>query len=267
MRRRDSSGIASAVSSLLMAGGLFLSLGILLLVVLDRLEARATLKEIASTPTTAVAVDTASPEEGRPTATPITLPTAMAGANLQGEAQEPSSGFGASTSASKAPGNGSGASVAGRQPLRIVIPGIGVDAPVERVGRELREEDGQAYYQWQLPSGEAAGWHENSAPLGQPGNTVLNGHNNLRGSIFRDLIDLEAGDEIILYDDERPHVYRVTERVVVEEKDQPLKVRFENARFMLPTSDERLTIITCWPYTSNTHRVIVIAAPGGDGGL
>jgi LPXTG-site transpeptidase (sortase) family protein len=267
MRRRDSSGTASAVSSLLMAGGLFLSLAVLLFFALDRFEARATLKEIASTSVTTVAAETTVSEVAPPTAAPITLPTAMPGANLRDESQQPSSGFGPVASTSKSIGNGLQASAEGSQPLRIVIPGIGVDAPIERVRRELREEDGQRYYQWQLPSGAAAGWHENSALLGQPGNTVLNGHNNLRGSVFRNLIDLEAGDEIILYDDERPHVYRVTEQVLVEEKDQPLRVRFENARFMLPTSDERLTLITCWPYTSNSHRVIVIAVPGGDGDI
>jgi LPXTG-site transpeptidase (sortase) family protein len=250
-----------------MAGGLFISLAVLLVFVLDRLEAQATLQEIVSTPTAPMSIDPGTPEESGPTATAIVLPTAIAGANLQNEAQDPTSGFGASASTSKAGDNGLQSSIEGTQPLRIIIPGIGVDASVEQVGRTLQEEGDEEYYQWQLPSGQAAGWHENSAPLGQPGNTVLNGHNNLRGSIFRDLIDLEAGDEIILYDDERPYVYRVTERVILEEEDQPLRVRFENARFMLPTSDERLTIITCWPYTSNSHRVIVIAVPSGDGDL
>ena len=25
--------------------------------------------------------------------------------------------------------------------------------------------------------------------------------------------------------------------------------------------DDRLTLVSCWPYTSNTHRVIVVAKP------
>ena len=246
-----------------MAGGLFLSLGVLLLFVLDRFEAQKTLVEITSTPTAAAAIESGVLEASPPAATTIILPTPIAGAT-QGD-QQLSSGFAAASAGDLGDGFQSG--VEGSQPLRIVIPGIGVDAPVQRVGRDLQTEGDLEYFQWQLPSGQAAGWHENSAPLGQPGNTVLNGHNNVHGSIFRDLVDLEAGDEIIMYDDERPYVYRVTERVLVEEKDQPLNVRFENARFMLPTSDERLTLITCWPYTSNSHRVIVIAVPGGDGDL
>ena len=28
-----------------------------------------------------------------------------------------------------------------------------------------------------------------------------------------------------------------------------------------PTTDERITLITCWPYTSNTHRLIIVAKP------
>jgi sortase A len=34
-----------------------------------------------------------------------------------------------------------------------------------------------------------------------------------------------------------------------------------NGRFILPTGDERVTIITCWPPTNNTHRLVVIARP------
>jgi sortase A len=37
--------------------------------------------------------------------------------------------------------------------------------------------------------------------------------------------------------------------------------RIKNGRFMQPTEDERLTIITCWPPTNNTHRLAVIAKP------
>jgi sortase A len=39
--------------------------------------------------------------------------------------------------------------------------------------------------------------------------------------------------------------------------------RLENARWIGPFPDERLTLVTCWPYTNNTHRVIVIAKPTG----
>lgn len=35
----------------------------------------------------------------------------------------------------------------------------------------------------------------------------------------------------------------------------------ENAQFMAQTDDERLTLITCWPYETNTHRLILIARP------
>jgi LPXTG-site transpeptidase (sortase) family protein len=38
-------------------------------------------------------------------------------------------------------------------------------------------------------------------------------------------------------------------------------VRQANARWIGPFNDERLTLVTCWPYTNNTHRVIVVAKP------
>ena len=39
------------------------------------------------------------------------------------------------------------------------------------------------------------------------------------------------------------------------------KVRLANARWIQPSEDERLTLITCWPYESNTHRLIIVALP------
>ncbi len=47
----------------------------------------------------------------------------------------------------------------------------------------------------------------------------------------------------------------------MEEKDQPMQVRKQNAFCMTPTSYERLTMITCWPYTNYTHRLIITALP------
>ncbi len=147
------------------------------------------------------------------------------------------------------------------QPKRIVIPSIAVDAPVTDVGLSAFESDGQTYYQWQVPSAYEAGWHNSSAPLGQPGNTVLNGHHNIFGEVFGKLVDLQVGDEIVLYDADKPHSYTVSEVMILPERDQPLEVRLENAQWIQPTDDERLTLVTCWPYTDNSHRLIVVAYP------
>lgn len=108
----------------------------------------------------------------------------------------------------------------------------------------------------------AAGWHETSAPFGMPGNTVLNGHNTTNGEVFRDLYTLENGDAIVVYSGSLSRTYAVSETLVLPEAGQPLKVRIENARYIQPTEDERLTLVTCHPYGSLRNRLIVIARPG-----
>ena len=147
------------------------------------------------------------------------------------------------------------------EPQRIVIPAIALDAPVSSIGLAPLEIDGETYYQWQVPNEYRAGWHNTSARLGEIGNTVLNGHHNINGEVFRDLIDLEVGDEITIFDNETPYIYAISEIELLPERDQPLEVRQENAQWILPTEDERLTIITCYPYTDNTHRLVVVAEP------
>jgi sortase A len=64
---------------------------------------------------------------------------------------------------------------------------------------------------------------------------------------------LWAGDEMRLY--------QVAETLILPERDQPLEVRLANAQYIQPTDDERLTLITCWPYEDNSHRAVVIARP------
>jgi sortase A len=152
------------------------------------------------------------------------------------------------------------------QPKRISIPALGVDAPVQAVGAALQESEGRDYFQWSTPDEYAVGWHDSSAPLGVPGNTVFNGHNNIYGAVFKDLADLELGERLILYDENRSYMYQITQRELFVEDGMLLKDRFWNARWMLPTSDERLTIITCWPNTTNSHRLVVIAHPIDEAG-
>ena len=151
-------------------------------------------------------------------------------------------------------------SVANR-PRRIVIPSIDVDAPVVEVGMTPIGGGDETLYQWQVPADYEAGWHNTSAPLGEPGNTVLNGHHNIFGEVFGRLVDLEVGSEIVVYDAGNPHSYTVAEIEILPERDQPLAVRQENASWIQPTDDERLTLVTCWPHTDNSHRLIVVAYP------
>ncbi|HEY74688.1 MAG TPA: sortase [Thermoflexia bacterium] len=149
----------------------------------------------------------------------------------------------------------------GYPPTRIVIPAIGLDAPVVTTTWEVVDVGGVQQAVWQVPPMRAAGWHQGSAPLGVPGNTVLNGHNTTHGEVFRDLYRVQPGDRIFLYSNSRVFVYEVDEVLILPEAGQPLEVRLANARYIQPTQDERVTLVTCHPYGSLRYRLIVIAKP------
>ncbi|MCX7681324.1 MAG: sortase [Anaerolineae bacterium] len=148
-------------------------------------------------------------------------------------------------------------------PTRIVIPAIGVDAPVVPVSVTVTIVEGQEYTTWAVPDMYAAGWHNTSAPPGVPGNTVLNGHNTTYGEVFRDLYRLKEGDSITVYAGESPYTYTVSSVLILPEAGQPIEVRLQNARYILPTEDERLTLVTCHPYGSLRYRLLIIALPDG----
>lgn len=149
----------------------------------------------------------------------------------------------------------------GEVPDHLIIPAIDLDAPIVPAKIRTIIFRGDPYQQWLAPNYHAAGWHTDSAPLGVIGNTVLSGHHNALGAVFNRLIDLEIGDSIHVYSQSSLFVYQVTNRMIVPEKYQQMDTRMANLQWLLPSHDERLTLITCWPDESNTHRVIIVAAP------
>jgi sortase A len=135
-----------------------------------------------------------------------------------------------------------------------------VDAEVVEVGLRKVEGKGKSVFVWETAD-YAAGFHLGSAYPGNVGNTVLSGHHNIKGEVFRYLVLLEPGDEVYLYVGEVEYTYVVVEKFIIPEKYASLEQRRENAKWIGYFPDERLTLVTCWPYISNTHRVIVIAKP------
>jgi LPXTG-site transpeptidase (sortase) family protein len=148
-------------------------------------------------------------------------------------------------------------------PARIVIESIGLDAPVVPAPVEFETLAGKEFMKWLVPAERATGWHTTSAMLGETGNTVLNGHHNAFGEVFVTLDDVVEGDIIWVESENSRFSYQITNKIVLPEKYEELEVRMHNAQWLLPSVDERLTLISCWPYESNTHRLIVVASPIG----
>ncbi len=144
-------------------------------------------------------------------------------------------------------------------PTRLVIPSIALDREVFSVGWTQIDVNGVAVERWDTLDNDVA-WHNTTAKLGQAGNTVLNGHSNAYGRVFQDLADVEVGDEIVAFSGEQAYHYVVAEKILVREKGASYTQRVKNARFILPTDDERLTLVTC-AGRGAADRLIVIARP------
>ena len=145
-------------------------------------------------------------------------------------------------------------------PTRIVAKSINLDTPVIETGWVQVEKDGVMTNVW-VVADYVAGWHENSSLPGEGGNIVLSGHHNIKGEVFRYIVDLEVGDTVSLFVDDQQYDYAVSDKFIVKDKGEPDSVRRANAKWIGPFNEERLTLVTCWPYNNNTHRVIVIAKP------
>lgn len=142
-------------------------------------------------------------------------------------------------------------------PTWIAIPSIKVASAVEPVGYQLTEQD----LGWQTAD-NAVGWHRSSAVPGSPGNTVMSGHNATRGSrVFRDLYKIKAGAAITVTANGSEHRYVVTEIIILPYVFASEYRRSQIAALLGQFGDERLTLVTCYPWFTNTHRLIVVAHP------
>ena len=175
----------------------------------------------------------------------------VAGNTAQAQSIEPAPPMGAPQLAHR-PGN------ATALPDRLLLPTIHVDIPVVELGWSTTQQENQVFSEWDVAE-YAAGWHKNSAKLGEGGNVVMSGHNNILGSVFRELDQLKRGDEITVWAGTESFAYQVDNVMIVPEKYASAEQRKENAQWIGPFTDNRLTLVSCWPRDDNTHRIIVIA--------
>jgi len=120
-------------------------------------------------------------------------------------------------------------------PTRIVIPSIGVDAPVA----EGTDWESLKYQ---------VGHHPGTAHPGQRGNMVLAAHNDVYGELFRYLPDVPVGEIVTVYATQQAYRYRITERRIILP---------DQGEVMLPTTGPTLTLISCHPYLIDTHRIVL----------
>ncbi len=153
----------------------------------------------------------------------------------------------------------------GYLPDRLVISAIDVDIPVVALGwSNNTAESGAIFSEWEVAE-YAAGWHKNSALLGDAsingGNVVMSGHNNILGAVFRELDQLKRGDLITVWSGDHAFDYAVDKVMIVPEKYATDAQRRANAAWIGSFDERRLTLVSCWPRDDNTHRIIVVAKP------
>ena len=141
-------------------------------------------------------------------------------------------------------------------PLRIVIPHIGVDAPITT-------KDMDADGVMEPPDGpEDVAWYGFTARPGSGSNAVFSAHVDYRGygpAVFADLKKLEKGDLVEVHTaDGAVHRYEVTLSLSYPAETAP----FED--IVGPTSREVITLITCTGSFDQaarqySHRLVVRA--------
>lgn len=158
----------------------------------------------------------------------------------------------------EAPAHIAHAAAAGVEPVRIVVPSLGLDLPIIPVGLNQKG-------QMDVPDGKtlAIGWYSAGTKPGNTGSAVLAAHVYAG---FQRLRNIKAGAEIILYAaDGSTRTFLAQEKKTYALEHVPADKLFNR------NTDAWLNLITCagaWSTQLGTydHRLVVYASLVSDGG-
>lgn len=139
----------------------------------------------------------------------------------------------------------------------IVIPKLGANARVIANVDPYKANE----YQYALIKGVAHA--KGSAVPGTAGNIFLFSHSSVNfyeatryNSVFYLLQKLEKGDEVVLYYQKQTYTYEVTDTKMVN----PSEVTY----LTNSSSEQTLTLMTCWPPGTTFQRLLIIATLTSD---
>lgn len=150
--------------------------------------------------------------------------------------------------------------------VRLSIPAIKLNTSViEITPTEKKISGGLSNFTWE-PAAYAVGHYSTSGNPGEGMNIVLAGHNNTLGEVFRNLNQLSPGDEIVLFTEAGEFHYQVTGKYLIPYLGAEQEGDAQLQYYAAPQSSEMVTLISCWPYATNSHRIVIAAVPvdGGD---
>lgn len=135
-------------------------------------------------------------------------------------------------------------------PERLIIPLIGVDAPVVL-------SEGTDEYMLQKALEKGVVFWPGSNFLGEKGTIIMLGHSSAYpwyrggyGSVFSLLNKLEINNEIFVFSGDKKYTYQV----VGKEIKSPEEIILEQEK-----DDSILYLVSCWPVNTNWKRIVIKA--------
>lgn len=144
---------------------------------------------------------------------------------------------------------------------RILIPRIGQNVPIIRVPTDKLIQKDWAALEKQIQEALRYGvvHFPGTAMPGDNGNVVVTGHSSYFPwdpgrfkDVFALLHQVDIGDKVVVYHDQKAYTYQVYEKKVV----MP-----DQVDVLTQKGDSRLTLITCTPVGTNLKRLVLLAKP------
>jgi LPXTG-site transpeptidase (sortase) family protein len=144
---------------------------------------------------------------------------------------------------------------------RILIPRIGQNVPIIRVPTDELLKRNWSALEKQIQEALRYGvvHFPGTAMPGDKGNVVITGHSSYFPwdpgrfkDVFALLHQVDVGDNVIVYHDQKKYEYRVYDKKVIK----PSQVDI-----LTQEGEDRLTLITCTPVGTDLNRLVLLARP------
>jgi LPXTG-site transpeptidase (sortase) family protein len=141
---------------------------------------------------------------------------------------------------------------------RIIIPKINKNVPIVEIPEKNLIKQNCKALEEDMQNGLVDGvvHYPGTAKPGQTGNFFVTGHSSFYAwtkskykDVFALLPELEIGDRVTVYYDQRKYTYEIISRTTVRPTD---------TSSLKATSDKRITIMTCWPIGTDLSRLIFV---------
>ena len=147
------------------------------------------------------------------------------------------------------------------QIIHLVIPDLNIDASVGSVGLLPGGEGDGRSNDLGTTLGSSRGQNQQLDPSGETDNLNMGGQNYVDIDAIRDMLGLDAEAQFTVFKLSDDYLTNAVQLESYSGQQQPIVIKLDNARWILPEGGGSMQIATSWPNDIGLGRFVIVAKP------